>query len=132
MTDQEKIAVMDEYRSFCNGTDEYHQYNNFISSANITDGIKLMADTYDAYWFLDLILSYQTREWKKRHPPMDYPLQYWFLKKNEGKDSCTVWMEYIEGIPAIKQEIEYTDFPEQEFKMKFNAYDLVMCLYEED
>ena len=132
MSNQEKIDVLDEYRSFCNGTDNYYQFNTFTASALITDGVKLMAETYGAYWLLDLILSYQTKEWKKKHPPIEYPMQYWFLKKDEGKDSCTVWMEYIEGVPAITQKIECTDFPEQEFKLKFNAYDLVMCLYEED
>lgn len=132
MTNEEKIGALDEYRLACNGTDQYHQYNFITASAILTDGIKLMAEVYNAFWLIDLILSYQTKAWKKEHPPIEYPLQYWFLKKHEQGNGCTVWMEYIDGIPAIKQEIEYTDFPEAEFKLKYNAYDSVICLYEED
>lgn len=131
MTKEEKIEVVQSYLSQCNGTNEYHQYNQAWASALLTDGVLLIAETYGAFWLIDLILSYQTREFKKKYPIEEYPLQYWHLEKN-ATGGCKVWMDYIEDVPVITQEVEFTDFPEDKLSLKFNAHDRVLTTYQED
>jgi hypothetical protein len=130
MTDEEKVAKLNSLVS-SNGTGDYHLYNTPVASAYLTDGIKHMAEIYGAYWLIDLILSYQTKDWKKDHPPRDYPFQYWTLRKNPD-ESCSVSMDYMEGIPEIIQKIEYTDFPEDSFTIKYSAFDSVLTTLKED
>jgi len=132
MTDQEKIKVLEEYESHCNGTNEYHKFFNIQAGALLTDGIKLMCETFECYWLMDLILSYQTREFNRKNPPIEQPIQYWIIEVNKSDDSCVVYMEYLEGMRVIEQKIEYTDFPLKKKEIKFDAYNRIICLHKED
>jgi hypothetical protein len=132
MSDQEKIKVLENYEAQCNGTDEYHQYNTFIAAALLTDGVLLMCETFGCFWLIDLILSYQTKAFKLKNPPIEHPIQYWFIEVDKAKSSCVVYMEYHEGVREIEQHIEYTDFPLEKKAIKFDAYNRVICLIAED
>lgn len=131
MSNEEKVKTIADYIATCNGTDRYHYYPSMFAVANMTDGVKLVADTAGAYWMVDLILSYQTPEFKKKNHEQGNFLQYWFLKVNDDQ-SAVAYMEFHEGEKVIKQEIEYTDFPMKEFSWIYNSYDSVMALIAED
>ena len=115
----------------CNGTNDYHQYNQFFASALITDGVKLVADEFGAYWMIDLILSYQTREFKKKNHDDGYFIQHWTLEVKDG-----IGLAYMNfnhgGTNVIEQKIPFTDFPMGKFLWTYNSYDSVICLPAED
>lgn len=130
MSNEEKIQKIKEYISQCNGTDKYHLYNGLMASANLTDGVVLVCETAGAYWMIDLILSYQTTEFKqKNHEQYNY-LQYWVLKVNHD-NTAVAYMEFQEGKREIEQQLEYTDFPMKEFTWVYNTYDSVIALIAE-
>ena len=131
MTNEEKVAVLEQYERSCNGTDKYTMYKQPWAMAYLTDGIVLMCETFQCYWLIDVILSYQTKEWKLKHPVAEHPVQYWTIKVAEDS-SCEVYMDYIEGIHDIHQKIEFTDFPIKEKTIKYSAYDGIICLFAED
>lgn len=131
MNNDEKIATVKEYIDYCNGTNEYHQYNQLHASALLTDGAKLVAEEFGAFWMIDVILSYQTTENRKKWRKHGYFTQLWELKKNKD-DSATVTMSFNDFETEMKQEIPFTDFPMGKFLWKFNSYDLVICLPCED
>jgi hypothetical protein len=131
MKDQEKLQVLNDYENTCNGTNEFHQFKALNAAALLSDGVLLMIDTFESYWLIDLILSYQTKAFKKANPPIENPIQYWVIDVKED-NSCEVYMEYHEGIKVISQKIEYTDFPVINKTIIYNAYDAVICLIAED
>lgn len=87
---------------FC-GTEQYHRFS-ILSKLVITDGVKYLADKAGAFWFLDIIASYNRKE----------PFQVWTLEVTKGETSnkALVTMKEDTNSPVIiTQEIEFTDFP---------------------
>ena len=98
-------------RQFC-GTENYYRYP--LNSILFTDGIKYLADNAGAYWLIDAISSYQTKNLKG-----NYPFQIWELKVNTN-NSCVLTMIEDTNCPEIvHQEIEYTDFSLDYIKLYF-------------
>ena len=74
-----------------------------------TDGISFVAEKAGAYWLIDLIASYQ---------PVAEEFQVWILKKS-GHGYVVECSDGNDNI-VIKQDLEYTDFPEE--NMPFKMY----------
>lgn len=130
MSKEEIVNKINEYTAHCNGTDQYHLYNTSMASANITDGVKLVCDLTGGYWIIDLILSYQTAEFKQKNHENYRYLQYWMIKV-KNNNTAVVYMEFEEGKRVIEQKIEYTDFPIKSFTWIYNTYDSVIALIAE-
>lgn len=99
------MQQLDQELQGYSGTEQYHKYYKCF----LTDGVKAMADKAGAFWLLDIIMSYQVKHGDK-------PFQVWTLKVKDMVGLVT--MQEDTGEPAlVKQKIEYTDFPEGEFKL---------------
>ncbi len=86
------------------GTENWY-FNAFwklIGLRNYTEGVKALLKMCSAYWFLDIIASYQM-ELRK------YNFQSWTLVRNDD-DSAVVTCEDGNGNVLKTQEISYTDF----------------------
>ena len=88
------------------GTENHYKYSRFL----ITDGAKAFANNFSAYWFLDIICSYQYKLTKQ-------PFQVWNLKLNKTGNGAMVTCDDGNGNIIIKQRIPFTDFPYKEGKM---------------
>jgi hypothetical protein len=105
----------------CTGTEAYHKLS--ISPIKCTDGVKVLADAAGAYWLVDAIGSYQGTPKIK-----DLGIQFWFLEVKDSK--AVLYCIEDSGKPhLIEQKIEYTDFPEGEWK--FYVQGDVMMLPQE-
>jgi len=93
------------------GTDNWHKYSFGLT---ITDGVKFLADSCGAYWFLDVIASYQPSIQRSRHEMLK-EFQIWTLRHKPTKTyPCQAIAECFadSGLPAaLTQKIRYTDFP---------------------
>ena len=92
-----------------NGTE--HWYPHFIPGILFTDGIKYLADKAKAYWFIDIIASYQGEEKVKNEM-----FQVWILKVNDDR-TAMVTCEDGNGHIVASQKLSYTDFPLKEYKV---------------
>lgn len=79
----------------------------------LTEGALWLAENAGAFWLMDAIWSHQHL---CRKDAMLRDMQFWKLKVNEDK-SAVLTCERDEGNVAIRQEIEYTDFPLKEIKL---------------
>ena len=92
-----KEEILTELGMFI-GTQNYYAYNGL----NLTDGVKYLADSCEAYWLLDVICSYQPNlktEW----------MQVWILDVEQ--DSGLITCENGNKHALIQQFVEFTDFP---------------------
>jgi hypothetical protein len=81
------------------GSGTYHKY---LFGMVATNGAMQFATTYQCFWFLDMVASYQ-------HLLKKEDFQIWMLKKN-ANTSAWVIAEDGNGKVLIKQEIKYTNF----------------------
>ena len=70
-----------------------------------TDGVKAMAETCEAYWLIDLIISHQC----KRDINLER-FQVWDLKKVKGNQFSILCTDGNHN-KVTSQEIEFSDFP---------------------
>lgn len=113
-----------------NGTSQY--YRHPLSSIVYTDGVRDLAETCEAYWLIDLIVSHQAA-WTL--PPFGgiegglHPFQVWELRQVEGfqyEAECTDG----NGKHITRQRIPYTDFPYQEARIWLSERVLLLpCEY---
>jgi hypothetical protein len=108
METTEKAIELERGLNMFSGTE--HWYQHFVPKVLFTDGIKFLADEAKAYWFIDLIASWQT-------------------DKKVAKESFQVWIIRVDGHKAVvtcedgngnvvaSQDIPYTDFPLKELKV---------------
>jgi len=76
----------------------------------MTDGVLAMRKVCDAFWLTDVVASAQS---EKLRDACD-GFQIWTLKKDGRK--CRVECRKDTGLPPVyTQDIEYTDFPLDEF-----------------
>jgi hypothetical protein len=88
------------------GTENYYRHPFGMV---YTDGVKFLAENAAAYWLLDVIASYQPKL-KKNQDQRLRDMQFWKLEVKDGKGVVTCRAD--SGVkPAVKQKIEYTDFP---------------------
>jgi hypothetical protein len=89
------------------GTEHYYKHLGIM----ITDGVKYLAESAGAYWFVDLISSYQFSPEVK-----DEKFQVYKLEVKADKSAIVEISDGNFNI-LITQEIEYTDFPLVEIKL---------------
>lgn len=91
------------------GTEHYYNYLGI----KLTDGVKYLAEIGGAFWFLDIICSYQAnKNIKAKH------FQVWMLKVDLEKKTGIVTMKEDTGMPdLVTQNLEYTDFPLDEITL---------------
>lgn len=88
------------------GTEAYYRIT--VVPINCTDGIVSVAKEVNAFWLFDAISSYQITH---KH----IPFQLWNLSV-KGSTAVLTMQEDSNSKILIKQDIEYTDFPEGEWK----------------
>jgi hypothetical protein len=96
------------------GTESYYRY---IPPIMLTDGAKALSDAAGAYWLMDVIASWQG-ELKG-----DKALQVWTIKceGEGGKRKAVITCDDGNGRIMARQEIHYTDFPIDEYKVYCNT-----------
>lgn len=94
----------DNYQHF-NGTDHYYQY---LLGYKLTDGAKQVAEDYQCYWFLDIIVSWQTNAQVRNEE-----FQVWKLSRNQ-RGSFEVRCEDGNNNLLIGQKITYSDFKDDD------------------
>ena len=107
MTSKSNLAV--ELQEF-HGTENYYKHS-LIKNIHYTDGVKYMAETADAFWLIDIVVSYQT-ESKIR----DQHFQVYSLKVNDDRTAKVTITDGNDNVLA-SQEIEFTDFPIDEISI---------------
>lgn len=113
-----KLIEFREYVAGCNGTLHWHKFtlgNRYLA----TDGAKMLADTFGAWWLLDAIAShYHTAKVRSE------PFQVWELselpKHWRKLGDCVLVCDDGNGNELTRQAIPYTDFPRE--LMPFRLY----------
>lgn len=103
------------------GTEGYHRFSWLYPRLLLTDGAKWLSEVAGAYWLMDAIGSHQPKAMKDEKGMLQN-MQFWSLKKcksNEktGRSSAHLICERDTDDVAIRQLIEYTDFPLDEIKL---------------
>jgi len=89
------------------GTEHYYSY--WTKRLVFTDGVRYVAETAGAFWLIDVVASYQ---------PVKAEFQVWKLQK-EGEAYAVICTDG-DDVVLIKQELPFTDFPED--FMPFEMY----------
>jgi hypothetical protein len=99
-------AEMIDLTPFCGGSERIYPYTfGSLRIGVITDGAKYIADECKAFWFIDLIMSYQTAAFKANNP-----FQVWIIK-SDGKGGAIAECEDGNENHVLTQKIGFTDFP---------------------
>ena len=104
----ESRAAIEAVLAQCTGSENYH-YNAIAKKSGIvyTEGLRTLCLMAEAWWILDAIASHQPQ---CRRDPQLRQVQFWTLTVNKDR-SATLICERDQGDEAIRQNIEYTDFP---------------------
>ena len=92
------------------GTTQYHQWSPLFPFMLLTDGAYHIAKTFDAYWLMDLIASYQGEPKVKQED-----LQFWTLEAYNGK--AVAKLEHDIDDEILRQNIDYTTFANARVKL---------------
>jgi hypothetical protein len=80
-------------------------YFKHITGGIYTEGVQAVAEIAGAYWLIDAIFSYARKE----------EIQFWTLEVKASKAVLTM-KEDSDRPEIVRQEIEFTDFPEGTWK----------------
>jgi len=103
--EKEKMEIkikLEEALALSTGSESYFRHHG---QALYTDGMKIVADIAGAYWLIDAIFSYARKE----------VFQVWHLDVVGSKAFLTM-QEDTDAPVLVRQEIEFTDFPEGQWK----------------
>lgn len=119
-------AEINEGLSQFTGTCHYYRHSPRLL---LTDGVAWLCNEAGCFWLVDIIASYQPQ---CRRDEMLAGIQFWTLKVNPDK-SAVVTCDRDTNDTAIKQVIEYTDFPLPEIKLycAANGDEMVVLLPSE-
>ena len=99
------------------GTEKYYRFNfGNITIGYYTDGVKAMAELCEAYWLIDVVMSYQTIKFRQKHT-----FQVWILTKDDDNNAIAI-AEDGNGKQIKKQVIGYSTFPFDEFEEPFKMF----------
>ena len=102
-----KLKILSDNFGQHTGTDNY--YKTFFPELYYTDGVQDAAESLQAYWLIDAIVSYAPDTRK-------HDLVFWSL--TSYNETALLECRLDSGLPPIiTQFIEYTDFPEGIFKI---------------
>ncbi len=102
------VNIKQELAQFT-GTEAYHQITTVPMP--VTDGVQEFAEIAKAYWFIDMIASYQFEG-----RVTSKPYQVWTLMVRNHKGVVTMQEDYGTR-NIITQRIPYTDFPDGSFEI---------------
>ena len=88
-------------------------YRHILGGFNYTDGVRYLAQSYEAYWLIDAIVSYQLKRPLINSEDLQR-FQIWTLQVNEGKGILTLEKDTDQRV--FSQEIPYTNFPLPEIR----------------
>lgn len=106
-----------EVAEFVLGLTHFHGTENYYRhwlGLNYTDGVKYIADKAGAYWFLDIVASYQ--RYLSQFPGMN-DFQVWQLSVNVEVSSGVVVCEDGNENEMVRQDLPFTDFPLQRISL---------------
>jgi hypothetical protein len=109
------------------GSDE--RYRHIIGPLTYTPGIKDMAEKAGAWWFVDLIGSYQASkvivpsgtsgEKGRRSRVSEIPFQVWGIERKGPGPSAIAYMKEDSGEPYVIEQAVDTNFPVGIFEVYF-------------
>jgi hypothetical protein len=111
----EITTIKDLNDEFAGFTGTEHYYRHWMPEFVYTDGIKMMAEKYQAYWLIDIVLSYQPKL-------KEYKFQIWEIEceKDSVNKRANVIMRPDSDEPiVVSQHIAFTTFPEGKLKMYY-------------
>ena len=125
LTSQEKTDLVRQHEAHTQGSTKI--WPTLFGSLNYTDGIRCIEETCGAHWLTALVESHQPAI-NKNHPNTAH-FQVWQIARNgEGGVCITAWSDTPGSVddkfgPAsilmAKQDVEYTDFPEELMPYEF-------------
>lgn len=99
------------------GTTALYRWSSLFRNVVLTDGTKHVSEEAGAYWLFDAIASYQPKLLRHQDTRL-HDFQVWTLTVDQEKRSAVLTCIADTGCkPAVRQEIEYSDFPATEFKL---------------
>lgn len=105
-----RIKLENELAHFI-GTEHY--YPSTFGNLKLTDGVQYLGARAGAFWFIDIIESYYLTDKKIRNSPF----LIWGIKVNKDRTALVYCKEDSDQENLVTQEIEYTDFPLDEFEL---------------
>ena len=99
----------DELRQFT-GTENWYRH---MLGGLYTDGVQHMAETFQAYWLIDLVFSHQSNPRLKAESFQTWDLTR--IKNNEFLAACTDGNDNI----LCKQLIPFSDFSADQLRLLF-------------
>lgn len=119
VTDRQTIDVRN-YERTNHSTRNWHRHP-LRAGFLYTDGIKFVADICDAYWLIQLVVSYQSSITQKLEEHGLRPFQVWRIKMINGDWTVDAWSDTPEkqadddgpaSVLLARQVIGLSDFPE--------------------
>jgi len=104
MKTQEEII---EALPYFHGSEEVYKFSS-ISHLSLSEGAKFIAENCKAYWFMDIISSYQNKLINEK-------FQVWTLTVFNSK--CEVVCTNGNETTLVTQKIKFTDFPLDSIKL---------------
>lgn len=107
------LSLHPKRTNMTNANDQFGQYTGsenwykYSFGLLITDGARAFADKLGAFWFLDIIGSYQSGL-------RNQPFQVWKIQKNKTGNGAKVTCEDGNNNVLKSQRIPFTDFPYDE------------------
>jgi hypothetical protein len=108
---EETLRNLNDRFSHFIGTENY--YLHFSRGFLFTDGVKVVADQFKAYWLIDVIASYQIRKEVRLKL-----FQIWTIASARGKANVEMQPDIDQPV-LVKQQIPFTDFPEGKLIMYY-------------
>jgi hypothetical protein len=99
------------------GTEHYYAVSPLFRGVVMTDGARWLAEKANCFWLMELIASYQPR-CKKDKSCID--IQFWRIEVKPDH-SCSVICDRDSNDEFLRQEIPFTDFPLDSFKIWVEA-----------
>jgi hypothetical protein len=110
------------------GTEGYHKLGT-SSIVVATDGVAFLAKEANAYWFTDIISSYQPIISRSVQYTALWDFQVWKLTRNKTTNGAKVVCYDGNDNAVFSQRIPYTDFPLQEITIWVEPQDKYMVMY---
>ena len=108
--EEKKVKNLNQDFAMATGTENYYKH---CTGNHFTDGVKMMAEKYKAYWLIDVVMSYQYGKIRK------VPFQIWEIVTTDSFRATVEMKEDTDQPILVSQKIPYTDFPEGIFKMYY-------------
>lgn len=85
-----------------NGSDEYYKHG--LSNLHYTSGVQAACTSFKCYWFLDVVMSYQTKKFQEANE-----FQVWKLVRKKDNEFIAICEDGNDN-KIITQIIEFSDF----------------------